>query len=328
MLAVKNLTTAAARYAPTALVAVRVGAAAMPVTAPQSFAAAAIKSAASLARATPSTTTTTAVCTLRGFAASAGQSSVRRAFSAEAATATATAAKEAAPKAAESWWTSAKFWGGAGAAAAWGMTGSAIYDAFNAGPELISLNMTGVLIVYSSLFARWAWIVEPRNLALCVCHVSNVGAQLNQLRRAMEYKWNNGQEAEVKEMGTKSAGALAALGALVMAGPTLRNALSNAGLGPVSSFAASPAGPFTVHFWAPMSKWLISGASMMDLNRPTDKISLPQYSALTLTGLFFMRYSLLVTPVNYVLCSVNIALFGSSAWHLGRKVKADYIDKK
>jgi len=43
------------------------------------------------------------------------------------------------------------------------------------------------------------------------------------------------------------------------------------------------------------------------------------------TGFFFMPYALLVTPINYVLCSVNIALFGSSAWHLGRKVKADFL---
>uniref|UniRef100_A0A6T6GX05 Mitochondrial pyruvate carrier n=1 Tax=Craspedostauros australis TaxID=1486917 RepID=A0A6T6GX05_9STRA len=79
---------------------------------------------------------------------------------------------------------------------------------------------------------------------------------------------------------------------------------------------------------APMSKWGISGASFFDLHRPTDQISLPQYTALTLTGFFFSRYSLLVTPVNYVLMSVNVALFGSSAWHLGRKVKADFIDEQ
>jgi mitochondrial pyruvate carrier 2 len=75
-----------------------------------------------------------------------------------------------------------------------------------------------------------------------------------------------------------------------------------------------------------MSKWFISGASFLDLSRPTDKISLPQYTALTLTGFFFTRYALLVTPINYTLCSVNIALFVSSAWHLGRKIKADFID--
>jgi len=30
-----------------------------------------------------------------------------------------------------------------------------------------------------------------------------------------------------------------------------------------------------------------------------------------LTGLFFSRYAMLVNPINYMLCSVNIALFGS-----------------
>jgi Mitochondrial pyruvate carriers len=205
------------------------------------------------------------------------------------------------------------------------MSGAAIYDAYMQGPEIISLNMTGVLIVYSSLFARWAWVVRPQNLLLCSCHVTNVGAQLNQLRRALEYKIEQGQEAEVKDMASKAAVGGAVIAGSVLAGPAIRSALSNANLGVVSTIAASPAGPFTVHFWAPMSKWCISGASFLDLHRPTDKVSLPQYSALTLTGFFFSRYALLVTPINYTLCSVNIALFLSSAWHLGRKVNADYL---
>ena len=56
----------------------------------------------------------------------------------------------------------------------------------------------------------------------------------------------------------------------------------------------------------------------LDLNRPTDQISLAHYTALTLTGAFFSRYALLVVPVNYTLCSVNIAstrgvvVFGSA----------------
>ena len=50
--------------------------------------------------------------------------------------------------------------------------------------------------------------------------------------------------------------------------------------------------------------------------------------ALTMTGFFFSRYAMLVAPVNYMLCSVNIALFSSSAWHLGRKINADYIEEK
>lgn len=226
------------------------------------------------------------------------------------------------------WWHSAEFWGGLGALAGWGMSGSAIYDAFLQGPEVISMKMTCVLIIYSSLFARWAFIVKPQNLLLASCHVANVAAQTNQLRRALQHKIESGQEDEVYDFGKKAAAAGAVGAGVIVAGPTMQRTLVNANLGVVSKVAGADAGPFTVHFWAPMSKWMISGASFLEWNRPTDKISLAQYTALTLTGFFFSRYALLVTPINYTLCSVNVALFGSSAWHLGRKVKADYIDEK
>ena len=173
------------------------------------------------------------------------------------------------------------------------MSGAAIYDAFQSSPEVISLNMTGVLIVYSSLFARWAFVVKPQNLLLASCHVTNVAAQCNQMRRGLEFKREEGGEEEVNDIVMK-AGATR---------PCKRHctAIVNANLGVVSTVAAADAGPFTVHFWAPMSKWLISGASFMELDRPTEKISLAQYSALTLTGFFFSRYALLVTPINYTL---------------------------
>mmetsp|Transcript_27426 Transcript_27426/g.82319 ORF Transcript_27426/g.82319 Transcript_27426/m.82319 type:complete len:260 (+) Transcript_27426:90-869(+) len=226
------------------------------------------------------------------------------------------------------WWSSAEFWGGMGALAGWGMTGAAIYDAQFSGPEKISLTMTPVMIVYSSLFARWAFVVKPQNLMLGACHASNVVAQLNQMRRAIEHKQSQGKDDEVRDILMKSGGAAAVLGGLVATGPAVQSAVVAAELGPVSTFAGAAAGPFTVHFWAPMSKWLISGASMLELDRPVEKISLAQYSALTATGAFFSRYALLVTPINYMLCSVNVALFASSAWHLGRKLKADYVDPK
>ena len=71
------------------------------------------------------------------------------------------------------WLHSAEFWGFGGAVAGWGLMGSAIYDAMFKGPEVISLNMTPVQIVYSSLFARWGFVVRPQNMLLCACHVSN-----------------------------------------------------------------------------------------------------------------------------------------------------------
>ena len=77
------------------------------------------------------------------------------------------------------------------------MTGAAIYDATKLGPEVISMNMTSVMSS-TPLFARWAWVVQPRNIALAACHVSNVLAQTNQMRRALEHKISNGLEDEVK----------------------------------------------------------------------------------------------------------------------------------
>ena len=202
-----------------------------------------------------------------------------------------------------------------------------VYDAFHQGPEVISVSLTPVLMVYSAMFTRWAWIVQPRNTFLAACHVTNIAAQGNQLRRALEYKFENGQEQEVRDMMQQAGVGGVLITAAIAAGPTIRAVLSKAETfgTTIASIAAADAGPFTVHFWAPMSKWLISGASFFDLQRPTEKISLAQYSALTLTGFFFSRYALLVSPINYALCSVNVAMFGSSGWHLARKINADYL---
>ena len=219
----------------------------------------------------------------------------------------------------------AKFWGFLGAIAGWGMSLAAIKDAAMAGPEIISPNMTFVMLIYSGLFAWWAWVVSPQNLLLCACHTANICAQSNQMRRLIAYLKAEGKTSEVMDMGKKALLVAVAGVASIVGGPAAQGALAGAGLGAVSTIAAAKAGPFTVHFWAPMSKWLISGASFLDLKRPTDQISIAQYSALTLTGFFFVPYALLVNPINYILASVNIALFVSSAWQLGRKVKADYF---
>lgn len=46
-------------------------------------------------------------------------------------------------------------------------------------------------------------------------------------------------------------------------------------------------------------------AGLSDLSRPADKISIPQNLALTATGLIWVRYSFVITPVNYSLAAVN-----------------------
>jgi len=50
-------------------------------------------------------------------------------------------------------------------------------------PDMISGNMTGVMCIYSALFMRFAWVVQPRNYLLMACHVSNETVQLYQLSR-------------------------------------------------------------------------------------------------------------------------------------------------
>ena len=205
----------------------------------------------SVAASTTTTATSSRLLWTSTARAVSRRSTATRRWFAETANTTSTAAA-AATKNAEAkkkrLWHSAEFWGGMGALAGWGMSGAAIYDASLQGPEVISLTMTPVLIVYSTLFARWAWVVKPRNLLLMGCHVTNVAAQLNQLRRALEHKISIGQEERVYDMGKKAAVGGAVIAGSVLAGPTVRSAITNMRLGMVSDIAAADAGPFTVHF--------------------------------------------------------------------------------
>lgn len=217
----------------------------------------------------------------------------------------------------------AKFFGFVGACCNWFLGLSAVLDASRLGPEVIQVPMTLVLLMYSLLFGRWAgWDVSPKNFILSGSHMFNVCAQLYQLRRALIYKLDTqpGAKEEIAALGTKAAGAVAVIAAYIAAAPKLKAMM------PEGSFLASAGGPFTVHPWPPVTKLFLSLNSLMDLHKPTEKISLAQFAALTLTGFIFTFYGLYVTPINYPLTSVNILLFLSSAWHLGRKIKADYID--
>ncbi|PWN49917.1 putative FMP43-protein found in mitochondrial proteome [Violaceomyces palustris] len=71
------------------------------------------------------------------------------------------------------------------------------------------------------------------------------------------------------------------------------------------SFMNHPAGPKTVFFWAPLMKWCLVAAGLKDLSRPADKLSVSQNAALAATGMIWVRYSLVITPVNYSLAAVN-----------------------
>ncbi|KAK9000007.1 hypothetical protein V6N11_082143 [Hibiscus sabdariffa] len=71
------------------------------------------------------------------------------------------------------------FWG---PVANWGFVLAGLVD-MNKPPEMISGNMTTAMCVYSALFMRFAWMVQPRNYLLLACHASNETVQLYHLSR-------------------------------------------------------------------------------------------------------------------------------------------------
>ncbi|KAJ7535221.1 hypothetical protein O6H91_12G023000 [Diphasiastrum complanatum] len=71
------------------------------------------------------------------------------------------------------------FWG---PIANWGFVAAGLVDTQKP-PEQISGNMTTAMCVYSALFMRFAWMVQPRNYLLLTCHVANESVQLYQLSR-------------------------------------------------------------------------------------------------------------------------------------------------
>ncbi|TPX20274.1 hypothetical protein DIZ76_016162 [Coccidioides immitis] len=67
----------------------------------------------------------------------------------------------------------------------------------------------------------------------------------------------------------------------------------------------SPVGVKTVHFWAPVMKWILVIAGLGDMARPADKLSLTQNAALMFTGAIWTRWCLIIKPKNILLATVN-----------------------
>ena len=140
----------------------------------------------------------------------------------------------------------AKFFGFCGACCNWFLGLSAVNDALSNGPEVISLQMTLAMLAYSLLFSRWAgWDVTPANFMLAGSHMFNVAAQLNQLRRVVQYKLDKeaGGKAEISALATKSVGAVVIIATYALMAPKLKAMM------PEGSYLASAAGPFTIHPW-------------------------------------------------------------------------------
>ncbi|CAL9038425.1 unnamed protein product [Musa banksii] len=91
--------------------------------------------------------------------------------------------------------------------------------------------------------------------------------------------------------------------------------------------SSSPEQVGRVHFWAPTFKWGISIANVADFAKPPEKISYPQQVAVACTGLIWSRYSTVITPKNWNLFSVNVAMAGTGIYQLSRKIRHDYFSE-
>ncbi|EEZ97817.1 mitochondrial pyruvate carrier 1 [Tribolium castaneum] len=87
---------------------------------------------------------------------------------------------------------STHFWG---PVANWGIPIAAIAD-ISKDPKYISGKMTIALCLYSAMFMRFAWKVQPQNMLLFACHFTNESAQLVQLSRFLNYNYLTKKEGK------------------------------------------------------------------------------------------------------------------------------------
>uniref|UniRef100_A0A7S0XBT1 Mitochondrial pyruvate carrier n=1 Tax=Mantoniella antarctica TaxID=81844 RepID=A0A7S0XBT1_9CHLO len=82
------------------------------------------------------------------------------------------------------------FWG---PVANWGFVLAGLADTRKE-ESMISGPMTGALTVYSGLFMRFAWQVQPRNYILLACHAANGTVQSYNFQRW--YRWSQLEEQQ------------------------------------------------------------------------------------------------------------------------------------
>lgn len=88
--------------------------------------------------------------------------------------------------AAREYFFSTHFWG---PVANWGLPLAAIAD-LKKDETMISWSMTPTLFMYSCVFMRFALRVQPRNMLLFACHLTNATAQGVQVLRLLRYQYN------------------------------------------------------------------------------------------------------------------------------------------
>ncbi|PKI67757.1 mitochondrial pyruvate carrier 4-like isoform X1 [Punica granatum] len=95
----------------------------------------------------------------------------------------------------------------------------------------------------------------------------------------------------------------------------------------LQAFWNHPAGPKTIHFWAPTFKWVISIANAADFTKPPENISYPMQLVVACSGLIWSRYSMVIIPRNLNLVGVNMAMAGTGFYQLSRKIRHDHFSE-
>ncbi|KAL8730410.1 MAG: hypothetical protein Q9166_004048 [cf. Caloplaca sp. 2 TL-2023] len=87
----------------------------------------------------------------------------------------------------------------------------------------------------------------------------------------------------------------------------------------------------STHFWGPFSNFGIPIAAILDTQKDPELISGRMTAALTVYAATFMRYSMAVTPKNYLLFACHFTNFGAQStqgvrflkyWHYGGREEA------
>ena len=204
------------------------------------------------------------------------------------------------------------------------LVGVAVRDAQVIPADKFDLHMCGTMVIWSCTFLRFFWRVVPRNPLAMSFHVANIAGQGNQIRRAVEYKIENGEREELETFAKAAAATTAVLAGIMGASGRIVSILTRPTMpDSVRSVAGNPIGPLTVFFWAPAGKLMLS-VNNADLDKPTEKISLNNSLVLTCTGAIWTHYGFVISPINKFQASVNAMLCVTSGYQACRKIKADY----
>jgi len=192
-------------------------------------------------------------------------------------------------------WRTTHFWG---PVTNWGLVAVAARDMCGNKSET-DVGMAMTLALVSLCFMRFAWRVHPRNLLLLACHGVHAAMQAVLARRAAQ--------AQARHLRLGRRMTFATLGVCGACG--LAQYLRP--MAPASLTGAT--GPYTIFFWAPMSRW---GIFYRNLVAPSDRISTMQTALQAISGLVWARYAFVISPVNYNLAFVQAACALSSLFRL------------